>query len=141
MSERLQLPVLGIPEYWLALDRGYYGDHAGIGETSLLGYLHPELVNIKRIRFDPEYGNTDDIEKGSSPELGKIYADAITDRLAHLAQAMVSWCDTSLDGFISAERAIISAQIKGWRTTKNAWAAWEKISRGEIVEYGQLLVE
>ena len=31
MSERLQIPVLRIPEYWLALDAGYLGDHAGIG--------------------------------------------------------------------------------------------------------------
>ena len=33
MTERLQIPVFGSPEYWLALDAGYYGDHAGIGEN------------------------------------------------------------------------------------------------------------
>src|SRR5262245_37004068 len=36
MTERLGIAVLGAPEYWLALDAGYSGDHAGIGETSLM---------------------------------------------------------------------------------------------------------
>ena len=90
MTQRLQIPVLGTPEYWLAQDAGYGGDHAGIGETSLLWHLHPELVAIERIREDPDYGKTDTIEKGSSPELGQKYADLIIARLAHLATAMVS---------------------------------------------------
>jgi hypothetical protein len=93
MTERLQIPVLGTPEYWLAHDAGYLGDHAGIGETSLLWHLHPELVDIERIRQDPEYGATDAIEKGSSPELGQKYADLITTRLAKLARAMPDWSE------------------------------------------------
>ena len=36
------------PEYWLVHDAGYLGDHAGIGETSLLWFLIPELVRMER---------------------------------------------------------------------------------------------
>ena len=115
MSERLQIPVLGIPEYWLALDAGYLGDHAGIGETSLLWHLEPDLVAIDRIRNDPDYGKNDRIEKGSSPELGQAYAELIIDRLACLALAMPKWATDKRTKFVTAERSILSSQIQGWR--------------------------
>ena len=140
MSERLQIPVFGSPEYWLALDIGYLGDHAGIGETSLLWHLIPELVKIDRIREDPDYGKTDAIEKGASPELGQKYADLIVERLSLLARAMVGWDTETLAAFIRAERALVSAQVKGWRTD-HAWAAWRKLSDSGITAYGALLVE
>jgi len=42
MSRALAIPVLGTPEYWLALDVGYTGDHAAWGETSLMMHLFPD---------------------------------------------------------------------------------------------------
>ncbi|MDP6041205.1 MAG: creatininase family protein [Candidatus Latescibacteria bacterium] len=140
MSERLQIPVLGTPEYWLAHDAGYLGDHAGIGETSLLWHLHPDLVAIDRIDNDPVYSKGDRIKNGSSPELGKKYADLIIDRLATLARAMPSWDSEKLRGFIRAERALVSAQVSGWRN-EAPWAAWNGIRQGEHTGYGQLLVD
>jgi creatinine amidohydrolase len=140
MSERLQIPVLGTPEYWLAQDAGYLGDHAGIGETSLMMYLLPDLVDIRRIRTDPEYGANDAIEKGSSPELGKRYAELITDRLSKVAKAMPRWSEANLEAFIRAERALVSAQVKGWRKGP-PWAAWQHIPERGLVHYGAYLVE
>lgn len=140
MTERLQMPVLGTPEYWLAQDLGYLGDHAGIGETSLLMRLHPELVRIERIREDPEYGRTPDIERGSSAELGERYAAAITGRLARLARAMPDWDAPTRDAFVRAERALIAAQVRGWRL-RHPWAAWDRPHRGLEVDYGQLVTE
>ncbi len=140
MTERLQIPVLGTPEYWLAHDVGYLGDHAGIGETSLLWYLEPDLVAIERIRNDPDYGKDGRIEAGASPELGKKYADVIIDRLAKLAQAMPTWDETKRTAFVRAEQALIAAQVRGWRID-HPWAAWRKISSGELTSYGQSLVE
>jgi len=140
MSERLQIPVLGIPEYWLALDAGYLGDHAGIGETSLLWHLEPDLVAIDRIRNDPDYGKNDRIEKGSSPELGQAYAELIIDRLACLALAMPKWATEKRTKFVTAERSILSAQIQGWRL-QHPWAAWQNIHLEAVKQYGQLLVE
>lgn len=140
MTERLQIPVLGTPEYWLAHDAGYLGDHAGIGETSLLWYLHPELVAIERIRSDPEYGATDAIEKGSSPELGRKYAELIVARLAKLARVMPDWTEATRERFARAERALISAQVKGWRNA-HPWAAWGSLIQKQLTQYGALLVD
>lgn len=140
MTERLQIPVLGTPEYWLAHDIGYLGDHAGIGETSLLWHLHPDLVKIERLKQDPEYGATPDIEEGSSPELGQKYAQCITERLACLVRAMPKWTEETREAFAHSERALVQAQVKGWRNN-SAWAAWQNIGRKNLTQYGRLLVE
>ena len=138
MTQRLQIPVLGTPEYWLAHDAGYMGDHAGIGETSLLWHLHPELVAIERIRKDPDYGKTDRIEKGSSPELGQKYAEVIVERLAKLAFAMPDWDAETRTAFVHAERALVDAQVRGWRL-QNAWAAWDMLRDKKLTQYGACL--
>ena len=138
MSERLRVPILGTPEYWLAHDEGYLGDHAGIGETSLLWYLHPDLVALDRIDADPDYGRDGHIRDGASPELGRRYAETIVSRLASLAQAMPTWDDATLDDFVAAERALVAAQVAGWRRG-DPWTAWRKL--GQYRDYGRLLVE
>ena len=140
MTERLQVSVLGIPEYWLALDAGYLGDHAGIGETSLLWHLEPDLVAIDRIKIDPDYGKDGVIESGSSPELGKKYADLIITRLASLAQSMPGWNAEKRDAFAQAENAILSAQLRGWRL-QQPWAAWQNIHLEDVTDYSRLLVD
>ena len=140
MTERLQVSVLGIPEYWLALDAGYLGDHAGIGETSLLWHLEPDLVAIDRIKIDPDYGKDGAIESGSSPELGKKYADLIITRLASLAQSMPGWNAEKRDAFAQAENAILSAQLRGWRLQR-PWAAWQNIHLEDVTDYSRLLVD
>ena len=137
MSERLRIPVLGTPEYWLAHDAGYLGDNAGIGETSLLWYLQPDLVALNRIDDDPDYGKDGRIRDGSSPLLGKQYADLIVERLATLTRAMPTWDDAQLDRFIAAERALVAVQTKGWRT-QEPWTAWAKLAAH--VHYGEWLV-
>jgi creatinine amidohydrolase len=138
MTERLQIPVLGTPEYWLAQDAGYLGDHAGIGETSLMLWLFPELVRLDRLRVDPDYGRTDAIEAGSSPELGRVYTELIVTRLARLARAMPEWDAAARAAFVRAERALVSAQVNGWRSN-GPWAAWRRMFSGELTGYGQFL--
>ena len=140
MTERLQVSVLGIPEYWLALDAGYLGDHAGIGETSLLWHLEPDLVAIDRIKIDPDYGKDGVIESGSSPELGKKYADLIITRLASLAQSMPGWNAEKRDAFAQAENAILSVQLRGWRLHQ-PWAACQNIHLEDVTDYSRLLVD
>jgi creatinine amidohydrolase len=136
MAERLRIPILGTPEYWLAHDLGYLGDHAGIGETSLLWYLQPDLVALNRIGDDPDYGRDGRIRDGSSPELGKRYADVIVGRLAAVAQAMPTWDEVTLDHFIAAERALVRAQVKGWRE-QGPWTAWANLADNR--HYGEWL--
>jgi creatinine amidohydrolase len=138
MTERLQIPVLGTPEYWLAHDIGYLGDHAGIGETSLLWHLHPELVAMDRINDDPDYGSEGTIERGSSRELGRKYAECITDRLAGLAQRMPAWGDETRAAFARAERALVRSQVTAWRK-QEAWTAWRTLVNRGLVHYGEYL--
>ena len=140
MTERLQIPVLGTPEYWLAHDAGYLGDHAGVGETSLLMHLHPELVAMDRIRSDPDYGQTDAIAHGASPELGRCYAELIIERLTQLARSMPGWDEQTRTAFVQGERALVAAQVKGWRI-QDAWAAWRGLRERDLTQYGQLLVD
>ncbi|MBT5875574.1 MAG: creatininase family protein [Candidatus Latescibacteria bacterium] len=137
MTERLQIPVLGTPEYWLAMDIGYHGDHAGIGETSLLWHLHPDLVAMDRIDADPVYGKDDRIKSGASAELGRKYADRITDRLAALARQMPEWDAAQRADFSEAERALVSAQVRGWREN-DPWHAWRDPQA--MRDYGTSLV-
>ena len=80
----------------------------------------------------------DRIKNGSSQELGKQYADLITDRLAHLAKVMPGWDAQTRQAFAHAEAALVTAQVRGWRM-EAAWAAWKDLSDNR--EYGQLLVD
>lgn len=131
MSERLQIPVLGVPEYFLAHDVGYLGDHAGIGETSLLMHLHPSLVDMSR--EDGEFNAA-----GSSAETGQRYSDAISQRLAEFAKAMPAFSASQLAEFIAAERALISVQTRLWRT-ETAWGAWQRMNGRKLHHYGRAL--
>jgi creatinine amidohydrolase len=138
MTERLQIPVLGTPEYWLAQDAGYLGDHAGVGETSLLWYLRPELVDLARL--NPRSDSEKRTLEQSSQQLGERYANLITDRLARLARSMPSWTDAHRAAFVRAERSLVTAQVTGWRK-EHAWAAWRKAFSGEQTTYGALLAD
>lgn len=140
MSERLRIPVLGTPEYWLAQDLGYLGDHAEIGETSMMMHLCPGSVALDRLASDPEYGRTDKIARGASAALGERFAEAVVSRLATVARRMPAWDDATLDDFTAAERALVRAQVRGWRE-RDPWAAWERMFAGQLSGYGQMLSE
>ena len=140
MTERLQIPVIGLPEYWLAQDVGYLGDHAGIGETSLALRLFPEMTDLSQLDNDPEYKPIVTAPPGASAELGKVYADIIIQRIKRLSLHMVDWDEPTRDAYVKAERAILTAQLKGWRRDQ-PWAAWVKMMvTGEETTYGELLV-
>jgi creatinine amidohydrolase len=131
MSQRLRIPVLGTPEYFLAHDAGYLGDHAGVGETSLLMHLHPELVDLKL--EDGEFHAA-----ASSSEIGAKYAQVICTRLAAFAKAMPSLDGAQLDGFIAAESAMVSVQTRLWRE-HSPWRAWQNLNQRKQFGYGAAL--
>jgi hypothetical protein len=103
-------------------------------------WLHPDLVRLDRLRADPDYGRTDAIEMGSSPELGRVYGELIVSRLARLARAMPEWDAAARAAFVRAERALVSAQVRGWRAD-SPWAAWRGMFAGEHTGYGQFLAD
>ena len=51
---------------------------------------------------------------------------------------MPAWDAEKLAAFIAAERALVSAQVRGWRTD-TAWSAWQALK--DHTGYGRLLVE
>jgi len=138
-TQRLGIPVLGTPEYFLAMDAGYMGDHGGRFETSLLMALRPELVDISQLTGDPPYKGIGggDPQRESSAEEGERVSAAIVERLATLARRMPQWDAATVGAFLRAEQALVSDQLERSARDGNVWAAWRDLSR--YVPYGELL--
>jgi creatinine amidohydrolase len=139
MSRALGIPVLGTPEYWLALDEGYMGDHAAWGETSLMMHLYPDTVDLSRLGSPPYQGVAGRDPKDSSAEDGRRLTDTIVSRLATLAQKMPTWNHETLDRFVEAEAALVAKQLAAPRGKDAVWTAWRNL--GVMRDYGRLLAE
>jgi creatinine amidohydrolase len=142
MSRALAIPVLGTPEYWLALDEGYTGDHAAWGETSLMMHLYPDTVDLSRLGDPPYRGVGGRDPKESSAEDGRRLTEAIVSRLARLAQKMPTWDYEALDRFVEAEAALVARQLAAPRGKgKGAiWTAWRNVA-DVMRDYGEHLAE
>ncbi len=142
MSRVLGVPVLGTPEYLLALDVDYFGDHAAWGETSLMMYMDPPSVDLSELGEAPHQGvGGRDPKKFASADDGQLLAKTIVGRLAALAHQMPEWDAATLQGFIDSEAALVNRQITMATAADNTWAAWRNISKGVFSDYGRLLVE
>ena len=84
LSRSLGIPVLGTPEYMLALDVGYLGDHAAWGETSLMLYLDPDSVDLSRLGAPPHQGVGGRDPREATRADGEKLAETIIDRLSRL---------------------------------------------------------
>jgi len=141
VSRALAVPVLGTPEYFLALDAGYLGDHAAWGETSLMLYLDPASVDLSRLGNPPHQGVGGRDPREATPADGKRMSEIIIDRLAQLTKQMPKWDPATLERFIDAEAALVNRQLALAATGNKVWTAWRNISKGLLSDYGQLLVE
>ena len=140
MSRALAIPVLGTPEYWLALDIGYTGDHAAWGETSLMMHLFPDTVDLSRLGTPPYQGVGGRDPKESSAEDGRQITETIVARLATLARKMPTWDYEMLDRFVAAEAALVAKQLTAPRGKKQLWTAWRNVAT-VMRDYGTQLVE
>jgi len=140
-SRALGIPVLGTPEYFLALDKGYLGDHAAWGETALMLHLAPKKVDLSRLGNPPYQGVGGRDPKQATPADGRLLSETICERLASLSRQMPQWDTATLRDFIDAESALVSRQMLLAASEKNVWAGWRNIGKGVISAYGQLLVE
>ncbi len=141
MSRALAVPVLGTPEYFLALDAGYRGDHAAWGETSLMLYLDPESVDLSRLGRPPHQGVGGRDPREATRADGEKLAETIIGRLARLVQRMPKWDAAKLQRFVEAEAALVNRQLTLAATEKVVWAGWRRIGQGVFSDYGRLLVE
>lgn len=139
MSRALAIPVLGTPEYWLALDEGYTGDHAAWGETSLMMHLFPETVDLTRLGDPPYKGIAGRDPKESSALDGRRLTDTIVSRLAALAQKMPTWDYETLDRFVEAEASLVARQLAAPRGKNPVWAAWRNLN--VMRDYGRWLAD
>lgn len=141
MSRTLAIPVLGTPEYMLALDVDYTGDHAAWGETSLMMHLYPDTVRLSRLGDAPHRGvHGRDPKTQASAEDGRVLTETIVSRLATLARKMPTWDYKTLDRFIDAEAALVARQLAAPRGKGPIWAAWSNVGTA-MRNYGKLLAE
>ncbi len=141
LSRTLGAPVLGTPEYFLALDAGYHGDHAAWGETSLMLYLDPDSVDLGRLGKPPHQGVGGRDPRQATRADGERLAETIISRLARLAQQMPRWDAATRQRFIAAEAALVNRQLALAAQEKVIWTAWRNIGKGVFSDYGRLLVE
>lgn len=141
MTRILGRPILGTPEYFLALPEGYTGDHAAYFETSLMMYLYPDSVDLSQLGDPPHQGvHGKDPKKYANAEDGKRFAEAIIGRLATLAQHMPTWDAPTIERFATAEQALVSRQLALSATNNNIWTAWRNLDKKEIAAYPDHLV-
>jgi creatinine amidohydrolase len=140
-SRTLGVPVLGTPEYFLALDVGYLGDHAAWGETSLMLYLDPDSVDLSRLGNPPHEGVGGRDPREATRADGERIAETIVGRLVRLAQQMPKWDVETLARFTDAEAALVNRQLAVAATESTLWAGWRNIGKGVFSDYGRLLVE
>jgi creatinine amidohydrolase len=131
--------VLGTPEYFLALDAGYHGDHAAWGETSLMLYLDPGSVDLSRLGDPPHRGVGGRDPRDATRADGERLALTIVERLAALGARMPRWDAAVLRRFIDAEAALVDRQMSLAASEKVVWAGWRNIGKGAFSAYGGLL--
>lgn len=141
LSRSLGIPVLGTPEYFLALDVGYYGDHAAWGETALMLYLDADSVDLSRLGTPPHQGVGGRDPREATRADGEKLAETIIGRLCRLAERMPQWDRATLEKFIDAEAALVNRQLSLASSEGNPWAAWRQIGQGVFSDYGRLLAD
>jgi creatinine amidohydrolase len=140
-SRALGIPVLGTPEYILALDAGYMGDHAAWGETSLMMHLDPTSVDLTRLGEPPHQGVGGRDPREATAEEGRRITEVITGRLARVASAMPKWDEPTREAFVAAEEAIVNRQVSLAASLKQVWAGWRNLGSGALRDYGRLLAD
>jgi creatinine amidohydrolase len=141
LSRSLGAPVLGTPEYFLALDAGYYGDHAAWGETSLMLYLDPDSVDLSRLGQPPHRGVGGRDPREATRADGEKLAETIIKRLAQLAVKMPKWDKAMLARFIEAEAALVNRQMALSAPPAAIWSGWRNMGAGAFSGYGRLLAD
>ena len=136
--------AIGAPETMFATDMGYYGDHAGMWETSIMMALRPQLVDLSAMpeglpvmeRLE-KYGvmGKDPVSKASA-EKGKEAIEHIVAKLAKtVTKAMDEKSDRAFEEiYESYEKAL---NIFSPKIIKTARDALDVRSPGEFLKYAK----
>ncbi len=87
VMQRSAVTILPATPYDMTTDAGYTGDHAGIGETSLLWTVRPDLVRLDTLPRDQLLDGVlgADPREAASPARGLALAEVIVARTAEVA--------------------------------------------------------
>lgn len=90
---RSAMIVAPMPEYEVALERGYHGDHAAKWETSILWALRPDLVDMSRLSRnleEPLEGVMgEDPRLSASIKIGEEIVEYIVARISEIARKLL----------------------------------------------------
>jgi creatinine amidohydrolase len=110
---RSPVTILPVAGYDMTTDAGYKGDHAAVGETSLLWSLHPELIRLDAVAADVPLDGVlgADPRGAASAELGEQILEAISARTAEVALRLLNQTTQVdrakyLDALIAAVRVL-----------------------------------
>lgn len=143
MSKELSLPVIGLPEYFLALDEKYYGDHAAFFETSLMLDLYPDSVELSRLGEPPYQGiGGRDPKAYATAQEGRRFSDAIVRRSGLLAASLPSWSRDELLEYIRLEESLLRfMMVSAKEDGGDCWRAWGSLVDGSFDSYSELLAD
>ncbi|MEK7397152.1 MAG: creatininase family protein, partial [Candidatus Poribacteria bacterium] len=137
------LSIYALPEYEVAADEGYRGDHAAKWETSLTQYLFPDLVDMNEAESaDKQMDGVggEDPRVHASKELGEKTTNIIIERLGIVANRLAN--ETSArerSAFISASDThcrIINKYSWGCMGNENYWRGVTALWKGNYGEAG-----
>ena len=123
VMRRSPMTILPLTEYDVTTDKGYLGDHAGIGETSLLWSLRSDLVRLNAIPSDQPLDGVigTDPRGAASLERGQALMSLITENAAAFgtrllrdtsAQARVDYVEAIAAGVKVLEKTTLARQTQ-----------------------------
>jgi len=130
------LIIAPMPEYEVAYEKGYRGDHAAKWETSILWALRPELVDMSRLSEnvdEPLEGvGGEDPRVHASKQLGEEVVNHIVKRLSEVALRLLN--GTS---HLDRSRLIrsLNTQVRILEKIKNREDRWEALRTGEYERF------
>ncbi len=131
--------AMGIPEQALAADMGYFGDHAGMWETSLMLAIRPELIDLETL--EPGLNALQRMVRmgimGKDPrdeadkEKGRLAVDKIASGMAMTARRVVE--EGTDDAIEEVYENFARAMKPSWRLAREAL---DVKGVGELALYG-----
>lgn len=134
---RTGLAIYALPEFEVAVDLGYRGDHAAKWETSLIQALFPQLVDMSEAepQGQPLDGvGGEDPRLHASAELGERAAELIAQRLSAASTRLLGYTQRQRSQFIvacAAQVRVLAAQAWGALRHPQYWEGVQALAVGE----------
>lgn len=141
------LTIAALPEYELAIDLGYRGDHAAKWETSFAMHYFPDCVDMSEAEpkgqtLDGVHG--DDPREHASAELGQRVAEVTEQRLVEVGERLLSHTPRERQAFMQAcgrqKDVLVARKWEAFRT-EAYWEGTRSLWEGDYAGADQLFCE